>query len=161
MNVSASADKPARRAREETVTVIGFGRRLAASLIDGIFSIIGILLKNTNTHWGWLLARGILGILAGLVVLNHPLWASILVPTTLVIILGIWGLLMGVISLVQAFQGDGWRAGILGALGIIFGLALIFNPVVGAVTLPWVIGIFGLIGGVMLIFLSFRIRSAA
>jgi uncharacterized membrane protein HdeD (DUF308 family) len=130
-------------------------------LVDGIFSIVRIFLKDSDIHWGWLLARGILGILAGILVLRHPLWATVLVPATLVIILGIQGIIMGAISLVQAFKGDGWWAGILGALSVIFGLILLFNPLLGAAVLPVVLGILGIVGGIVLIVLSFRIRSAS
>ncbi len=30
-------------------------------LIDGMFSLIQIFTKTSDLHWGWLLARGILG----------------------------------------------------------------------------------------------------
>jgi uncharacterized membrane protein HdeD (DUF308 family) len=130
-------------------------------LIDGIFSLIRIFVGNSDIHWGWLLARGILGILAGLLVLRHPLYATILVPAVIVIILGIQGIIIGAIRLVQAFKGDGLWAGVLGVLSIIFGLILLFNPVLGALALPVVVGIFGIIGGIILIIQSFRIKSAA
>ena len=56
-------------------------------LIDGIFSIVRIFTKSTNIHWGWLLFRGILGIIAGLLVIQNPLWSTIFVPVVMVIIL--------------------------------------------------------------------------
>jgi len=125
-------------------------------LISGIFSIISIFIDHTA--WGWKLFSGILGIIAGILIVQHPLWSAILVPTTLVIIFGIMGLIIGVISLIQAFQGGGWGIGILGALSIVFGLILLFNAVIGALALPWVLGIFGIIGGIAAIFMAFRMR---
>ena len=65
---------------------------------------------------------------------------------------------MGIIGLIQAFQGAGWGAGILGALSILLGLVLIFNPIIGAATLPWVLGIFGVVGGILAIIAAFRLR---
>ncbi len=127
-------------------------------LVDGLFSIIRIFLKDSDTHWGWLLARGILGILAGILVLRHPLMATVLVPTTLVFILGIQGIIIGVIGLVQAFQGGGWSAGIMGGLSVLFGIILLANPLVGAFALPLVLGVFGIIGGIMLIVLAFKLK---
>jgi uncharacterized membrane protein HdeD (DUF308 family) len=127
-------------------------------LIDGIFSLVRIFLKNTEIHWGWLLARGILGILAGIIVMQNPLWSTVLIPATLVIILGIQGIIGGIIGLVQAFRGGGWGAGILGALGLIFGIILLFNPLMGALVLPWVAGIWGIIGGIAAIIIAFKIR---
>lgn len=129
-------------------------------LVDGIFSLIRIFVGESDLHWGWLLVRGILGILAGLMVVRNPLWATILVPTTLVIILGVQGIIIGAIRLVQAFKGDGVWAGVAGAVSILFGLILLFNPIIGAVVLPTVAGIFGLIGGIVLIIQAFRVRTA-
>lgn len=127
-------------------------------LVDGIFSLVRIFLKSTEIHWGWLLARGILGILAGIIVIQNPLWSGLLVPAVIVILLGIVGIIAGAIGLVQAFKGGGWGAGILGALGFIFGIILILNPVIGAWILPWVVGIWAIIGGIIAIFFAFRLR---
>ena len=125
-------------------------------LVAGIFSIIGIFVDKTS--WGWKLFSGILGIIAGILVLNHPLWSAILVPTTLVFILGIQGIIVGILGIVQAFKGAGWGAGILGALSIIFGIVLMMNPILGAAALPWVLGIFGVVGGIFAIIAAFRMR---
>lgn len=130
-------------------------------LIDGIFSLIAIFIKSSNLHWGWLLVRGILGILAGMYVVRHPLWAALLVPTVLIIILAVQGLIMGVISLIQAFKGDGWGTGISGAVNILFGIILLSSPLMAAWILPVVLGIFGIISGIGLIIFAFRVRKAA
>ena len=128
-------------------------------LVDGIISIVRIFTKSTDTHWGWLLARGILGILAGILVLQHPLVATFMVPAVLVTVLGIDGIIIGTIGLVQAFKGGGWSAGILGVLSILFGLILLFNVQIGVLVLPFVLGILGLIGGIVLIVMSFKLRK--
>ena len=124
--------------------------------VAGIFSIISIFIDSSA--WGWKLFIGILGILAGLVIMRHPLWSSLLVPTVAVIVLGIQGLIMGVVRLIQAFQGEGWGAGILGVLSILFGIVLLMNPVIAGLTLPWVLGIFGIIGGIFAIITAFRLK---
>jgi uncharacterized membrane protein HdeD (DUF308 family) len=125
-------------------------------LISGIFSIVAIFVDSSQ--WGWKLFIGILGIIAGIVVIQHPLWATILVPTVAVIVIGIQGIIVGIVGLIQAFQGGGWGVGILGVLSIIFGLILLFNPLVGAVALPFVLGIFGIVGGVLAIIAAFRLK---
>jgi uncharacterized membrane protein HdeD (DUF308 family) len=43
-------------------------------LIGGIFRIVSIFVESSS--WGWKLLGGIIGILAGLVVLQHPVWSS-------------------------------------------------------------------------------------
>lgn len=125
-------------------------------LVSGIFQIIGIFLDNTA--WGWKLFAGILGILAGIVILNHPLISPLVVGTTLVIIMGVQGIIFGIAGLVAAFKGGGWGAGILSALSIIFGIVLLFNPILGAAALPWVLGIFGIVGGIFTIVAAFRMK---
>ena len=136
------------------VTVLGF-----YWLIRGIFSLIQIFIGNTGIHWGWLLFGGILGILAGLVVLRHPLYATILVGSVLVIIVAIDGIIMGIVGLVQAFSGAGWGAGILGVLSIIIGAILLVNVWAATAVLPYVLAAFMIVGGIAAIVFSFRLRN--
>lgn len=125
-------------------------------LISGIFGIVSIFIDNTL--WGWKLFSGLLGILAGFVIIQHPLWSTLAVPATLVIILGIEGIVIGAVNLVQAFRGGGWGVAILGIMSILFGLLLVANPLMGAVTLVILMGIFGIAGGIAAIIYAFRSR---
>jgi uncharacterized membrane protein HdeD (DUF308 family) len=125
-------------------------------LVGGVMDIVRIFLDKTA--WGWKLFTGIIGILAGIMIIQYPLWASLLVPTTLVWVFGFFGLVIGVVGIIQAFQGAGWGAGILGALSILFGLVLLSNAFTAALTTPFIFGILGLVGGVALIIMAFRMK---
>ncbi len=125
-------------------------------LIGGIFRIIAIFLDNTL--WGLKLFGGLIGIIAGLLVLQHPLWSALLVPTVAIIIIGIEGILFGIISLVLAFQGAGWGVGLLGGLSVLFGLILLGNPFIGPAVLPIVMGAFAVVGGLASIVTAFRVK---
>jgi uncharacterized membrane protein HdeD (DUF308 family) len=103
--------------------------------VSGIFQIIAIFIDSSQ--WGWKLFSGVLGIIAGMVIIQHPLWSPILLGEVLVIVLGIEGLIIGVINLIQAFQGAGWGVGILGVLSILFGIVLLVKPFMAALSLPW------------------------
>jgi uncharacterized membrane protein HdeD (DUF308 family) len=129
-------------------------------LISGIFDIVYMFIDHTA--WGWKLFIGIVSILAGIYILQYPLVSAVVLPKILVLVLGIWGLIYGVILLIMAFRGGGWGAGILGALGIIFGLILIANwaNLGSGVAMIWVLAIFAFIGGILQIIQSFRQRSA-
>ena len=86
--------------------------------VAGFFWLIGGVLRTVSIFvdsslWGWKLLGGIIGILAGIVVLQHPLWSTLLVPAVYVIILGIQGLIVGGTILVMAFRGGGCGAGTL------------------------------------------------
>ena len=126
-------------------------------LVGGLFRIVSIFLDSSL--WGWKLVGGVLGILAGIVVLQHPVWSSVLVPAIYVIILGIQALISGGVSLVLAFSGGGWGAAILGALSIVFGLVLLFNVWIGVVVLPFILGAVGIVGGGLAIAVAFAMRS--
>jgi uncharacterized membrane protein HdeD (DUF308 family) len=124
--------------------------------IVGIIDIVRIFMDSTM--WGWKLFSGIIGILAGIAIIQYPLWSSLLVPTVLVWVFGFFGIIIGVIGLIQAFQGAGWGAGILGVLSILFGLLLIFNAFVASLTLPFIFGILAIVGGLAALVMAFQMR---
>ena len=115
------------------VRVLGF-----YLFIEGILRIVSIFLDSSL--WGLKLVIGILGILAGVVVLNHPLWSAIAIPTSIVYIVGFLAIFEGIGGLIQAFQGGGLGAGILGILVTFFGLILVLNPLIGLGALRFVLG---------------------
>jgi uncharacterized membrane protein HdeD (DUF308 family) len=125
-------------------------------LVTGILSLVSIAVDRNR--WGWKPFTGILGILAGLIVMRDPLWSAVLVPLVLVIILAIQALLAGISQLVHAFSGGGFGLTILGVLNIIFGIILLVRPIMGVIVFPLILGIFALIGGIALFFSSFRLR---
>ncbi len=125
--------------------------------IAGILSIVKIFIDSSQ--WGWKLFTGILGIIAGILVLQHPLWSTAIVGNTLIILLGLIGIFVGIANIVQAFQGAGWGAGILGVIAIILGLALLGNVWVLTLSLPLTLGILFILGGIVALFGAFRLRS--
>jgi uncharacterized membrane protein HdeD (DUF308 family) len=136
------------------VQVLGF-----YLLIEGILRLVSIFLDSSL--WGLKLAIGILGILGGMVVLNHPLWSALAIPTYIVYIVGFLAIFQGAIGVLQMFRGDGWGVGILGILTVIFGIVVLANPLIGVVALPFVLGVLMLGGGIMAIVASFSLRSSS
>lgn len=124
--------------------------------IVGIIDIVRIFIDSSM--WGWKLFSGIIGILAGIVILQHPLWATILVPGVIVWVFGFFGIVLGIIGLIQAFQGAGWGAGVLGALSILFGILLLTNALGASLALPFIIGILAIVGGLAAIVGAFQAR---
>jgi uncharacterized membrane protein HdeD (DUF308 family) len=126
-------------------------------LITGVITLYHMF--TDRTAWGWKLFSGILGILAGLLVLfSDPLIAAIGVSWAFTFVLGLWGIFMGIVMLISAFQGGGWGPGIMGALAIILGIFLAWNPLAAALALPLVLGIFLIVGGIMNLFAAFRMK---
>ncbi|HSR47463.1 MAG TPA: DUF308 domain-containing protein [Anaerolineales bacterium] len=126
-------------------------------MVSGIINIVSIF-TGDKAGWGWRLFVGILGIIAGILVLQHPLWSTLLVPTVLVIVLAVDGLIIGVMQLINGFTGGGAGAIILGILSIIFGIILLANPMLAAIGLPLVMGIFAVIGGIAAVVQAFRMK---
>jgi uncharacterized membrane protein HdeD (DUF308 family) len=126
-------------------------------LIAGIFKIVGIFIDSAR--WGWKLIFGVIGIIAGILVLQEPVGMTLIVGNSLIIILGIMGLMMGIVSIIQAVQGAGWGTGLLGVLSIIFGFVLLANSMELTFSLPGTLGILAIIGGLITLFAAFQVRG--
>ncbi len=122
-------------------------------LVSGVLGLIGLI--GDRTAWLWKLFAGVIGILAGIAIVAHPMWSTILVPTTLVLVIGIFGMVNGILVLVQSFSVRRWSGVALGLFGAILGLVLVMNPLLGAAALPFVLGGFALVGGIMSIGAAF------
>jgi uncharacterized membrane protein HdeD (DUF308 family) len=129
-------------------------------LIKGILSIVAVLSRDKNQSWGWLLFSGILGVVAGLAVLDHPLLAALWVPAVLTIFIAVDGIVLGAGYLAAAFRGAGWSAGIMGVLSLVLGVILLGRPLIGALVLPLLLGWWAIVGGVWSIIFAFRLRRA-
>ena len=122
----------------------------------GLLTLATILMDKTD--WMWRALSGILGIIAGMVVIGHPYWSAILVPETLVIVVGILAICFGALSLFWAMR-EGWGAAIMGALSIIFGLLIIGSPLLGIAILIYLLAVLAIVGGMATIYLAFQLRQ--
>jgi uncharacterized membrane protein HdeD (DUF308 family) len=129
-------------------------------LIKGIFSLTAVFHPEAKAHRGWLIFNSVLGIVAGIVVLDHPLISAIFVPAVVVTIIGIAGLLIGFNDLFAAFRGAGWSMGLLGVISILLGGALLFNTVIGVALLPYFIGVVEVLGGLIAFVVALKLRAA-
>jgi uncharacterized membrane protein HdeD (DUF308 family) len=84
--------------------------------VSGIFSLVSIF--TSRKSWVWKLVSGILGVAAGLIVLQYPMFSAILAPAVVGIWLGIDGILIGVMRLIMSHRGAGWGVGILGIVSV-------------------------------------------
>ena len=134
------------------VTFLGF-----YWMISGVLSLVRVFVDR-SVPWIRSLLSGIVGILAGLFVVNHPLLAALAVPATLVIILGIDGFVMGLLDMVRGVKGGGMGAFVLGGVNILIGLLLLARPLVAALAVPFIFGVILFVQGVGLVFLALRNR---
>jgi uncharacterized membrane protein HdeD (DUF308 family)/predicted flap endonuclease-1-like 5' DNA nuclease len=125
-------------------------------LISGILGIIGIFLNHHN--WFWKLLLGLLGIAAGILILQHPISSTFVVGASLTLWLGILGIVMGVMNIIRGIMGEGWGVLVLGVVSIIIGAVLLANFWGVTISLPWTLGIVAIVGGLIAILDSFRAR---
>ena len=127
-------------------------------LITGVLALVRFFVDRSTSRL-WSLLSGIVGILAGVFVLNHPLLAAVSVPTLLIIILGVEALGMGVFEIIRGFQGGGAGAFILGVINVVIGLLLLGRPMAAALAVPFIFAVLLLIEGVGLLIWAFRGRA--
>src|SRR5262249_57084077 len=75
----------------------------------GVLAIVRIFAAGSRArqHWVWSLLIGILGIVAGLLVILNPLISTVLIPTTLIIVVGAIAIVMGILDVFRGFRGGG------------------------------------------------------
>lgn len=126
-------------------------------LIKGIFDIISMFVDHTA--WGWKLFIGIIGILAGIVILRHPIVSTAAVPLIFTWVLGFYAIVAGIVMLIQAFKGGGWGIGIMGVIGILIGIFLLGNTLLGAQIVIWLSALTLVVGGIAAVVVAFKARS--
>lgn len=119
------------------------------------------MLARLGKHWGWLLAYGILTLIAGLVVLVWP-GETLLV---LAVLFGIQLIISGIFRFVAALASDDLTGGtrvllaLLGVLSIIIGLWAVRHVLLTLLALIVFLGIYWVISGVIDIFTSIAHRQ--
>ena len=107
-------------------------------LIDGIFEIVGSIAGDTESR-GMLAVIGTLSVIAGVLLIRHPLGGV----RAVALLLGIWLIAVGVVRLIAAFAYPGdriWRICVALVLGL-FGIAIVSAPHIGYATLALIAGI--------------------
>lgn len=130
-------------------------------LTSGILSIVRLFSGDREGHWLWPLLVGILGIVGGLLVLQHPRIAAAVAPLGLVLVIAGVAICRGVIDIVQGVGGGGWAPIVTGVLDIIIGLMLLGTPASIAAALPAWLGTIGIFGSFALFTIAYMMRQAA
>jgi uncharacterized membrane protein HdeD (DUF308 family) len=123
-------------------------------LVSGVADLVSLIWDRRQ--WGWKVLTGVIGIVAGMAIIEHPLWSTILVGTALVVYLGFTGILIGVVAILRAFSGGGWASALLGIANVLIGALLLFNPFGAAIGLPLLIGMLALASGIATIATAWR-----
>lgn len=118
------------------------------------------MLGRIGRHWGWILAFGVITLVAGLGVLAWPGRTLVAVA----VLFGIQLIVAAIFRFVAAFASDDLTGGarvllaLLGVLSLIIGLYAVRHVLVTAVALALLLGIFWIVNGAVELFrvLSYR-----
>ncbi|MGO9892051.1 MAG: HdeD family acid-resistance protein [Solirubrobacteraceae bacterium] len=125
-------------------------------LIDGIFEIAGAILGDTESR-GLLAVIGALSVIAGVLLIRHPLGGV----RAVALLLGIWLIAAGVVRLISAFAFPGdriWRIIVALVLGI-FGIVIVSAPHIGYATLALIAGICFICYGIGMLAVGWAMRA--
>ena len=127
------------------------------TLLDGALSLGLWFASSRGTKNPWLLGLGIVSIATGLVAMIWPNKTAIIV----VLIIGWWALILGVIQLVSAMVARKifpfwWMGLISGGITLALGLWLVLAPGTGILAMLVVIAIFLILAGLAMVFEGFK-----
>ena len=128
-------------------------------LADGVLSVIaGLTHANGSRPWWLLLVEGLLGIVAGALILLTPGLTAI----TLLYLIATWAILTGMVEIVSAIRlraeidNEGLLA-LSGVLSVTLGILLMIWPAADALAIVRLSGAYALAFGLLLIALGFRL----
>nr|WP_300337272.1 DUF308 domain-containing protein [Actinomyces sp.] len=131
----------------------------AFALVDGVATLVLAFQEKTNR--GWNIASGVLGLIAGLIVMVNPGTGLVVAGWTF----GFWLIFRGIaqISVIaRALSGSDKVFTVIGAiLWIIAGVLAIVFPAMSAITFVWVLGVLAIVWGAQLVFSGIRTQRLA
>lgn len=125
-------------------------------LVDGFTSLMMAFDAESK---GWYIIGGLVSLAVGVYTFMRPGVTAV----ALLIVIGIWAIIRGVIEVVTAIQirkaveGE-WMLALAGIVSVLFGLFVIARPGGGAMAIIWMIAFFALIMGFLELGVGFKLR---
>lgn len=118
----------------------------------------GAGLATLRAKWGWIVALGVVYLIAGLIALGSVALATVVS----VYFVGVMMIVVGVAEVINAFQLKGWGKFLLwmllGVLYIVAGFVAFENPLLTAALLTLILGASLVASGIMRIILAFSMK---
>jgi uncharacterized membrane protein HdeD (DUF308 family) len=131
------------------------------AISDGSHHSLGEARHSLRAKWGWILALGVVYVVAGVIALGNELVSTFVS----VAIIGAVMFVSGIFEIISAFQMKTWGSFflwiLLGALYAIAGVFVWVNPLLAAGALTLLIGIALIASGLIRIILTFRLPDTA
>lgn len=138
---------------------------LAVGLIFGIWLLIwgGFAIYRGIAEGGGTALKvfnviiGVLGVLAGIVLILRPGQSVV----TVVLVIGLWWIITGILEFIQgvAVKEYRWTNIILGLIGAIAGIIILAWPGIGLVTLVFIVGFTLIFRGTLEVIVAFQLRK--
>ena len=136
-------------------------------IIDGVLGIWGLQFGGrTSTRLGVAIARHILAILAGILIVAFPVIASAIGISTLVILVGIMIILVGAFALYVTVagrellrQGTFWPEVMSACAYHLFGVLLLAKPQTSALVLVSIVGVLMILYGLFQLYIAWQLRG--
>src|SRR4030095_9714382 len=133
----------------------------AYALVDGVFSIAAAINRTDRSgHWGAMLLRGILGILASIAAMAYPGMTALV----LLYLIAAWAIVTGILEISAAIRlrkvitGE-WMLVVAGILSILFALGVAVFPAPGILAVVWLIGTYAVLFGAVMVALGLSLRA--
>ena len=140
----------------------------AYAIVDGAMAIgHGIHVRKTDSRWGWLVAQGVIAIIAGVLAVIFSGLAGLIWGLFILWTIVFWNVITGIASISSVSRASGstktWGI-LIGVLSIAFGVLLAVlvwvTPGATVLGLIWIVGIYAIIFGVMLVVAAIQVRAA-
>ena len=112
-----------------------------------------------RTGWGWVLALGLVLIVAGILAILQPIATSLATGIILAWLLVAGGIFAVIAGVTDLRAHGGWIYVLLGLMAVAAGILVMMNPFAGALSLVWAIGAWLVLAGLLQLVGAVRARS--
>jgi len=131
-------------------------------VVGGVLDLMNGLTHPEQPGRVWRVLGGILGIVAGIIIMIHPIAGTLVTIAFGFYLLAFAAIVTGIINLVGGFQRTlSWGVSLLGAAQIILGIFLVTHPLAGMLAYVPTLGMLAIAAGIVIIISSFRVRRTA
>lgn len=137
-------------------------------IIAGIVDIIALVFDHAKGNVALRLGGSILGIVAGVIVLNNLILTTVFTLTFVSYLIGFVFIFNGVVHMLMGNSTENrkykwsWGSLLIGFVYLVFGLLVVTGPtIVTAATFIWLAGFFAIAGGAMAIASAFMFKKVA
>src|ERR1700741_5583889 len=132
--------------------------RTVMTSVSDVPPSLGLSIAPLRAKWGWIVALGIVYVIAGFIALGSVVMATV----ASVLVVGVMMIIAGVAEVISAFQIKSWGRFLLwvllGVLYIVAGFVTFENPLLAAALLTLILGASLVASGIMRIFLGFSMK---